>query len=500
MNIATVYTRASQGMRSPLVKVEVHLSQGMPGFNMVGLPETAVRESKDRIRSALLSNKFDFPFKRITVNLAPADVPKEGSRFDLPIALGILIASEQLIVDDIERYEFAGELGLTGELRQVHGALPFALQTKQAARILVVPFDNQQEVSLANNETYAPKHLLDICAHLNKTCRLAPVIVNPLTTESNDSMDLSDIKGQTQAKRAMIIAAAGGHNMLFSGPPGTGKTMLAHRLLTLLPVLSEHEMQEVVAIASITGRLDLTKNWSQRPFRSPHHTASSAALIGGGNPPRPGEISLAHHGVLFLDELPEFQRNVLEALREPLESGSVTISRAARQAEYPANFMLVAAMNPCPCGFSGDKDNECRCTPDRIGRYQNKLSGPLLDRIDIHLNVPRIQHDKVGQTETIKSHDILPKIIKARAIQMNRQGCLNARLSGQAQEAQCQLSREDRDFFNKTCEKFRLSIRVYHKLLKIARTIADLNQLESISQHHLSEALSYRRIEQAFSL
>ncbi|MES2204828.1 MAG: YifB family Mg chelatase-like AAA ATPase [Pseudomonadota bacterium] len=491
--LAIVYTRASVGIDAPLVTVEVHITYGMPNFFIVGLPETAVKESRDRIRSALISNHFELPTRRITVNLAPADLPKEGGRFDLPIALGILLASNQIQVENIEQYEFAGELGLTGELRKIRGALPIAIKTKEAKRILVLPEENASEISLVENTHYVAKHLSEVCEGLQKPELFKMPLENTQYKEIPFSIDWSDIKGQAHAKRALMIAAAGGHHVLLKGPPGTGKTMLAERLATVLPAPTEQERLEIGCLRSLYYQDD-PQGWWNRPFRSPHHNASTPALVGGGNPPKPGEISLAHNGVLFLDELPEFQRNVLEALRQPLESGCVTISRAKQQLTFPAKFQLVAAMNPCPCGYYGDLDHTCRCTPQQIVRYQNKLSGPLLDRIDLHVDVPRVTYHDLHKKEenSVTSKEMREKITRAHKKQYTRQQHLNARLSSKALEQYGALSMQEEQFFLTTCERLKLSMRSAKKIVKIARTIADLEDQDNIQQAHLMEALSYR--------
>ncbi|MFC0676250.1 YifB family Mg chelatase-like AAA ATPase [Lysobacter korlensis] len=496
MNLALVHSRARSGVRAPAVRVEVHLAGGLPRMSIVGLPEAAVRESKDRVRAAIVCAQYEFPARAITVNLAPADLPKDGGRFDLAIALGILAASGQVPLETLAGYEFLGELGLTGELRAVDGVLPAALEAAREGRRLIVPAGNGAEAALAAHvEAYTARTLLEVCAMLDGRKTLPPAEAVP--TVSASGPDLADVRGQAQARRALEIAAAGDHHLLLVGPPGCGKTLLASRLPGLLPDASEDEALETAAIASVSGRGLDPARWRERPFRAPHHTASAVALVGGGAQPRPGEISLAHHGVLFLDELPEWQRHTLDVLREPLESGVVTVSRAARSCEFPARFQLVAAMNPCPCGWAGDPSGRCRCNPDAVRRYRARVSGPLLDRIDLHVEMPRLpsadlRPDAPGGES---SATVRERVLHARALQHARAGRPNARLSQAEMNLHCRLSSADHALLERAVDALQLSARSMHRIVRVARTIADLAGSQTIETAHLAEAIGYRRVD-----
>jgi magnesium chelatase family protein len=497
MSLATLYSRACVGMDAPLVTVEVHLSNGLPSLSIVGLPETAVKESKDRVRGAILNSRFDFPARRITINLAPADLPKEGGRFDLAIALGILASSKQIPAGELPAYEFAGELALSGELRAVQGILPMTLQTCRAQRTLVIAAgSNVAEATLVKDASViAGRHLLDITAHLTRSHRLDCETSVPLQPADSNVADLADVRGQHHARRALEIAAAGAHSLLLLGPPGTGKSLLASRLPGILPEMSEAEALEAAALASISHQPLDTRHWKRRAFRAPHHTASSVALVGGGSTPRPGEISLAHHGVLFLDEFAEFDRRVLEVLREPLETGRIMISRAARHAEFPAQFQLIAAMNPCPCGYLGDPSGRCHCNIDQVERYRRKLSGPLLDRIDMHVEVPRVPYSELHGPPGEASAAVRARVSRAREHQQARNSVLNSRLTNRQLEHCCRLADADRELLQQAMERLQLSARAYHRILKVARTIADLAGHEHIDSTHLAEAIGYRQLD-----
>ena len=480
--------------------MEVHAASGLPALSIVGLPEMAVRESKDRVRGAVINGHFQFPAGRVTINLAPADLPKEGGRFDLPIAIGILGASRQVRGEQLARHEFVGELALTGALRPVSAVLPAALAAREAGRALVLPRENAEEAALVSGLEILPAdHLLQVCDHLNGQSPLAPFDAPDMRRRRPDYDDLADVRGQEHAKRALEIAAAGAHSLLFIGPPGTGKSMLANRLPGILPELSEDEALQAAAIRSVSGREPLDPaRWRERPFRAPHHTASGVALVGGGSNPRPGEISLAHLGVLFLDELPEFDRRVLEVLREPLESGHIHISRAARQAEFPARFQLVAAMNPCPCGYLGDENGRCRCTAEQVARYRSRISGPLLDRIDMQIEVPRLPAERLAAAPTTAaepSADVRARVEGARARQQARAAKPNAALGPRELERDCRLDDTSRALLTQVLQRLSLSARAYHRILKVARTIADLAGSDAVSTAHLSEAVGYRRLD-----
>jgi magnesium chelatase family protein len=499
MTVATVASRALAGIDAPEVTVEVHLGPGLPAFHIVGLPDTEVREARDRVRAALNHVRFEFPARRITVNLAPAELPKDSTRFDLPIALGILAASGQLPPDSLAGQEFAGELSLTGELRAIRGALAMALSARSAGRAFILPEGNAPQAALAGGARILPaRTLLEVVAHLAGEAPLAEY-QNQAQAVAPAYPDFSDVKGQQQVKRALEVAAAGGHSVLMVGPPGTGKSMLAARFPGILPSLSEVEALEVAAVHSVSSSGFEAARWGERPFRSPHHSASGPALVGGGNLPRPGEISLAHHGVLFLDELPEFDRDVLEALREPLESGRVSIARAARQAVFPARFQLLAAMNPCPCGHCGDRNGRCRCTPERIARYRGRISGPLADRIDIKLEVPAPREAELVAPIAGESSDVIKRRVeKARQAQLLRQGKPNALLGTREIDRHCGTDREGDQLLRHALARLLLSARAYHRVLRVARSIADLAEKSSIAAEHIAEAIQYRRLDASF--
>lgn len=493
MSLAIVTSRALAGMDAPEVTVEAHLANGLPAFTLVGLAEAEVKEARDRVRAALLQSGYEFPQRRITVNLAPADLPKESGRFDLPIALGLLAASGQLTGDRLKDYEFAGELALTGALRPIRGALAMMLGAARSGRAFILPRASAEEAALASGaEVYAADSLLAVCAHLSGRESL-PRIVSRETYQPPAYADLADVKGQQYARRALEIAAVGNHSMLMSGPPGTGKSMLASRLPSILPPMTEAEALESAAVLSLTGNFR-SENWRLRPYRAPHHTASGVALVGGGNPPRPGEISQATHGVLFLDELPEFSRAALEVLREPMEAGRITISRAARQADFPAHFQLIAAMNPCPCGYLGHPSNQCRCSPEQVARYRSRISGPLLDRIDLHIEVASLpQAELTANAEGEASESVRQRVTAARRLQIERQGKPNAQLAGKEIDQFCAADAAAMNLLKQAITQLNLSARAYHRVLRVARSIADLAGNTHIGAAQIAEAVQYRR-------
>ena len=502
MNLATIRARACVGIASPSVRVEVHLSPGLPGLAIVGLPEAAVREARERIRSALINTGFEWPARRVTINLAPADLPKEGGRYDLAMALGVLLASGQLRPArdlDLNRLEFLGELSLSGELHGVRGILPAAIAARNAERVLVVPPANVGEATRVQDlEVLAASDLPELTRLLNGQCERTPAQPEATETTPAPYPDLADVRGQTRAKRALELAAAGGHSLLMLGPPGSGKSMLAERLPGLLPPLTDEQAIEAATIASVSTDGFRLEDWGRRPYRSPHHSASAAALVGGGSHPRPGEISLAHHGVLFLDEMPEFERRVLEVLREPLESGRIVISRAARQAEFPACFQLVAAMNPCPCGYLGEPEGRCRCSSEQVARYRNRVSGPLLDRIDLHVEVPRPEARALNPglpPDGEPSHAVAARARTARERMLDRAGKHNAALSVAEVNRDCRPDEAGRTLLEQASSRLGLSARGSHRVLKLARTIADLAASPGIDAGHVAEAIGFRALD-----
>ncbi len=503
MSLATLYSRAQTGLDAPLVSVEVHLANGLPGFSIVGLPEAAVRESRDRVRAAIINSNFEFPKRRIIVNLAPADLPKDGGRFDLPIALGLLAASSQLPLTTLKGYEFIGELSLSGTLRKTDGILPAACACHHAGTILITSIENETELyPVQHADIFCATHLLDVCAHLNGLQKLSQVNVGKFAEEDPAYPDLNEVIGQPRAKRALCIAAAGQHHMLMIGSPGSGKTMLATRLPGLLAPMQQDEILETCSIYSIANTGHKLRSPQSRPFRNPHHTVSAVGLSGGGSNPKPGEISLAHNGVLFLDEFTEFDRRALEILREPLETGKITISRAAAQVDFPARFQLIAAMNPCPNGCDLDQFGQCGCSSGELRNYRNKISAPLLDRIDLQVNVSKLPSKYLLEQPLNNVSDcaqLQSQILSASELQLQRQGVLNARLQGKQLQQICKLSDSVKKFSLELFERLNISARAFHGVLKVARTIADLESNPSIETNYITEAVSYRQFDRALN-
>jgi len=502
--ISRVLSAAVSGVDSYIIDVEVDIANGLPSFSVVGLPDAAIRESRDRIKAAIKNTGFKFPEKRITVNLAPSDIRKEGSGFDLPIAIGILAASGHVREEVLPGFVISGQLSLTGDLKSIRGALPITMSIP-AGRAIIFPKTNGREAAVVTDkDVYALSSLREVVDFLNGMITAKPKKVNTETLfreNSSYKVDFSDVKGQEHVKRGLEVAASGGHNVLMIGPPGSGKSMLARRLGTILSEMTLQESLETTKIHSVSGLLTDKKSIiATRPFRSPHHTISDAALVGGGSVPAPGEISLAHNGILFLDELPEFKRNVLEVMRQPLEDGEITISRVEKTLRYPARFMLVAAMNPCPCGFFTDPKRECHCTPVQIQRYLSKISGPLIDRIDIHLEVPHLKYEDMSKKRCGEpSRSIRERVNRARNIQMSRfkddNILFNAHLESRHIEKYCVVDKEAEELLKTAILELGISARAYDKILKVSRTIADLDGAEVISSRHLSEAIGYRSLD-----